>query len=139
MSVVGIILVLLGSLLSLVAFVCAIIVVVKMFQENQTGLGVATVVGLFICGFGYILALVYGWKNKVAWKLETIMPIFTGSLVLSFVLFVPGYVMLVASMAGDIQTQMRMQQNQMQMQMDQNPMPDIEMPQIEMPQPAPQQ
>ena len=144
-GIVGLILIAIGGLLSLVAFVCAIIVIVKMFQANETGLGVGTIVGLFLCApVGYILAIVYGSKNKVAWKLESIMPIFIASFVLGFLLIVPGYLIFFASMAGDIQKQMQMQQNQMQMQMDQNPMPDIEMPelempQIEMPQPAPQQ
>lgn len=100
----------LGSIFSIVAFVCAILVIVKMFQHNQTGIGVASIVGLFICGFGYILALVYGWKNKVAWKLETIMPIFTASFVLGILLFVPGYSMLVAKMMSDVQQQMNIQQ-----------------------------
>ncbi len=102
----------LGSILSLVAFVCAILIIVKMFQNNQTGVGVATIIGLFICGFGYILALVYGWQNKVAWKLQTVMPIFTASFVLGLVLFIPGYGMLVASMMKDVQQQIQMQQMQ---------------------------
>ncbi|MDX1927789.1 MAG: hypothetical protein SFV81_14800 [Pirellulaceae bacterium] len=145
LGIVGLILIAIGGLLSLVAFVCAIIVIVKMFQANETGLGVGTILGLFLCApVGYILAIVYGLKNKVAWKLETIMPIFIGSFVLGFLFVLPGYVLFFFSMAGDIQTQMRMQQNQMQMQMDENPMPDIEMPEIEIPeieipQPAPQQ
>jgi hypothetical protein len=140
LSIVGLILIGLGGLLSLVAFVCAIIVIVKMFQANQTGLGVGTILALFFCGpVGYILAMVYGSQNKVAWKLESVMPIFIGSFVLGLVLIIPGYVMFFASMADDIQNEMRRQQNGMQMQMNQTPMPEIDMSEIDMPEPAPQQ
>ena len=114
-----------------------------MFKPTKLAWVVGTILGLFLCGpVGYILAMVYGWQNKVAWKLEKVMPIFIGSFVLGLLLFIPGYGLLIASMAGDIQNQMQMQQNQIQMQMDQDPMPDmpqIQMPPINMPQPAPQQ
>jgi len=106
----------LGSLLSFVAFICAILVVVKMFQNNQTGIGVATIIGLFVCGFGYILALVYGWQNKVAWKLETVMPVFTASFVLGILLFIPGYGMLVASMVREVQQQQQIHMQQLPLQ-----------------------
>ena len=112
-------LVALGSILNLVALVCAILVIVKMFQNNQTGIGVASIIGLFVCGFGYILALVYGWQNKVAWKLESVMPIFTGSIVLGMLLFFSGYGMLVSSMMKDFQQM----QNQQMPPMQQIPQP----------------
>lgn len=105
----------LGSILSLVALVCAIMVVVKMFQNNQTGLGIGTIVGLFVCGFGYILALIFGWKNKEEWSLQKVMPIFTVSLILGIVLTGAGYSMLLPKLMKDIQQQqMQMQQQQMQ-------------------------
>jgi drug/metabolite transporter (DMT)-like permease len=61
---------------SLVSFVCFVVVVVKMFQNNQVGLGVASIIGL-PCVIGYFIALFAGWKNRTAWKLEKVMPIFT--------------------------------------------------------------
>jgi hypothetical protein len=47
----------LGWIASIVALVCCILVIVKMFQNEQTGLGIATIVGLFVCGLGHILSL----------------------------------------------------------------------------------
>lgn len=61
---------------SLVLLVCFIVVVVKMFQNKQTGLGIASIIGLF-CLIGYVITLVVGWKNRTAWRLEKIMPIFS--------------------------------------------------------------
>lgn len=85
-----------GSIAGIIAFVCAVIVAVKMLQNNQTALGVITIIGFFFCGIGYLLALIFGWQNRQAWGLQKVMPILTASLILSFVLFVPGYVMIVA-------------------------------------------
>lgn len=115
-----------GGILMLVAFVCAIIVIVKMFQHNQTGLGIGTIVGLFVCGIGYILALIYGWQNKVAWRLQTVMPIFTGSLVLGLLLYGAGYAILIPKLVKQAQEQQQMQQNGM---------PDFELDMPQIPQP----
>ena len=106
-----------GMILMLVAFVCCILVIVKMFQNNQTGLGIGTIVGLFVCGIGYILALIFGWKNKEAWKLEKVMPIFTISLILGLVLYGAGYAILLPKLAIQIKD---LQQQQMQQQMQQD-------------------
>ncbi len=77
----------------LIAFVCFVMVVVKMFQNKQTGLGIGSIIGAF-CGIGYIIALVVGWMNKNAWGLQKVMPIFTVSLILSFVLYGASVVIL---------------------------------------------
>jgi preprotein translocase subunit SecG len=61
---------------NLVWFVCFVLVVVKMFQNKQVGLGVASIIGL-PCVIGVFIALFIGWKNRTAWKLEKVMPIFT--------------------------------------------------------------
>lgn len=94
-----------GGLLMLGAFVCCIIVIVKMFQNNQTGIGIASIIGLFICGIGYILTLIYGWQNKVAWGLQKVMPIYTGCLVLGLVFYGAGYAILIPKMAKDMNQQ----------------------------------
>ncbi len=106
----------LGGILMLVAFVCCIIVIVKMFQNNLTGLGIGSIVGIFVCGIGYILTLVYGWKNKDAWKLQTVMPLYTGALVLGLLLYGAGYVILIPKLAVQIQQQQDSQMQNMQIQ-----------------------
>ncbi len=64
----------------LVGFVCFVIVVIKMFQNKQVGLGIASIV---VCFFGWLIALIVGWKNKDAWQLSKVMPIFTLAAILS--------------------------------------------------------
>jgi len=98
-----------GGILMLVAFVCCIIVIVKMFQNQQTGLGVGSIIGIFVCGIGYILTLIFGWKNKAKWGLQTVMPIYTGALVLGLIFYGAGYAILIPKIIE--------QQNQMQQQM----------------------
>jgi Ca2+/Na+ antiporter len=74
-----------SAVAGLVSLVCFVLVVVKMFQNKQTGLGVASIIGLF-CIFGYFIALFVGWKNRAAWQLEKVMPVFTIAFLLSLVL-----------------------------------------------------
>ena len=96
-----------GAIAGLIAFVMCIIVIVKMFQNQQTGLGIGTIVGIFVCGIGYILALIFGWKNKDAWGLGKIMPIFTLCFVLAIVFYGAGYTMLGMKVAKELQNEMQ--------------------------------
>jgi len=83
---------LLGGVLALVAFVCFIIVVVKMFQNGKTGLGVATIVCLF-CGIGYIIALVVGWQNADKWGARNLMLVFSISFAAAILFNALGFAM----------------------------------------------
>ena len=65
-----------SSVLGLVQLVCFILVVVKMFQNGQTGLGVATLITIF-CGIGGLIAFIYGWIKSTEWNLKTVMLIWT--------------------------------------------------------------
>ena len=58
-----------GGIMCLIAFVCSVLVIVKMFQNEQTGIGIASIIGMLCAGLGHILTLIFGWKNKVAWDL----------------------------------------------------------------------
>ena len=69
-----------NGIAGLVGFVCFVIVVVKMFQNKQVGLGIASIV---VCFLGWLIALIVGWKNKDAWQLSKVMPIFTLAAILS--------------------------------------------------------
>lgn len=76
-----------------------------MFQNQMTGLGIASIVGIFFCGIGYILTLIYGWQNKVAWGLQKVMPIYTICLVAGLVLYGIGYAIFLPKMAKALQEQ----------------------------------
>ena len=62
------------------SLVCFIMVVIKMFQNNQTGLGVACIV-LFFCGIGGLIAFIMGWVNADKWGIRNIMLAWTGCFV----------------------------------------------------------
>lgn len=60
----------LAILASVGSIVCWIIVLVKMFQNKQVGLGIVSI----ICG---IVAFIYGWMKAGEWKIQNIMIIWT--------------------------------------------------------------
>lgn len=58
------------------SLVCFILVVIKMFQNNQTGLGIAC---LLLCWcVGPLIAFVYGWIKSSEWNIKNIMLIWSG-------------------------------------------------------------
>jgi hypothetical protein len=78
----------LGLLLQIVAgvasLVCFIMVIMAMFQHNQTGLGIACIVLIF-CGVGGLIAFIYGWVKSSEWNLKNIMLIWTAAFVVGIV------------------------------------------------------
>jgi hypothetical protein len=75
----------LSWLVGLAELVCFILVLVNMFQAGQTGLGVACIV-LALCGIGFLIAFIMGWINAGAWKIQNIMLIWTGCIVVNLIL-----------------------------------------------------
>ena len=54
-----------------------------MFNNGNTGLGIATIVLTFVCGIGSLIAFVWGWMNvggkvMIAWTVLTIASIIAG-------------------------------------------------------------
>jgi hypothetical protein len=47
----------------LVGLLCYVLVLVKMFQNGYTALAIASILTLFICGVGYLLAFGFGWTS----------------------------------------------------------------------------
>jgi hypothetical protein len=74
-------------ILNIVSLVCFILVLVKMFQHGQTGLGIATAVTA-LCGIGFLIAFVYGWVKSAEWNLKTVMLAWTAVVVISIALSV---------------------------------------------------
>ncbi len=72
------------ALCSIASLVCFILVIVKMFQNEQTGLAIACI--LLIWCIGGLIAFVYGWINASAWGIQTIMMIWTVAMLGSIVL-----------------------------------------------------
>jgi hypothetical protein len=72
-----------GFLLALViiagitSLVCHILIIVKMFQTGQTGLGIACIVLTLCLGIGYLITLVVGWMNASRWGINNLMLIYT--------------------------------------------------------------
>jgi len=63
--------------LALPSLVCLIIVIVNMFQNGSSGLGIATIILTLLCGIGSLIAFVWGWMNMggkvmIAWTILTI-------------------------------------------------------------------
>ena len=56
------------------SLVCFILVVIHLFQSDQTGLGIACIVLVFVCGVGGLIAFVKGWMDG----LGTVMWVWTG-------------------------------------------------------------
>ncbi len=76
----------LGQILSgvggLISLVCFILVVVKMFQNGQTGVGIASIV-LLLCCIGGLVAFVFGWMKANEWGIKNVMLAWTGGIGLS--------------------------------------------------------
>ena len=70
----------LGQILSgvgvIISLVCFIIVLVKMFQNGKTGLGILCIV-LVCCGVGELVAFIYGWIKAADWNIRNVMIAFT--------------------------------------------------------------
>ena len=63
--------------LALPSLVCLIIVIVNMFQNGKTGLGIANIFLTFLCGIGSLIAFIWGWMNvggkvMLAWTILTV-------------------------------------------------------------------
>lgn len=85
----------LGGILGIVAFVCWIMVVVKMFQNDQSTMGIVSIITMFCSGIGHLVALIVGWMNAAAWQIKNLMIAYTVCLVLAIVLLVPGYILVI--------------------------------------------
>ncbi len=74
----------LGGIAGIVDLVCFILVVVKMFQNGRTGMGIACIV-LVLCCVGGLVAFIYGWINAKAWNITNIMTIWTISIIVNLI------------------------------------------------------
>lgn len=66
-----------GTIAGLGGLVCFIMVIVKMFQHGQTGLGVTMIITGICCGIGYLITFIYGWTKASAWRMQNLMIAYT--------------------------------------------------------------
>jgi hypothetical protein len=67
-------------LANIISLVCLVLVIIKIFQSGQTGLGIACAV-LSLCGIGALITFVVGWINASKWGINNIMLAWTIAIV----------------------------------------------------------
>ena len=72
-------------LLGLVQLGCFVMVIIKMFQNQQTGLAIASILTI-PCGIGGLIAFVMGWVKSSEWQTKNIMMVWTGAFVVALIL-----------------------------------------------------
>lgn len=93
-GVVGII----NQLIYLVGLVFYILIVVKMFQNGQTGVGIASIIGICCC-YGPFLVIIYGWMKASEWKMKPIVLSYTILFVVNVILAVYVAIVVMAIIA----------------------------------------
>src|SRR5215831_2538164 len=81
----------LQAIVGIASLVCFIMVVIKMFQQGQTGLGIACIVLVFCIGIGALIAFIVGWINAQKWGIKNIMLAWTACVILGIILNIAGY------------------------------------------------
>jgi hypothetical protein len=64
------------------SIVCFVLVLVQMFQHNQTTLGIFCIV---CCPIGGLTAFVFGWINNKEWDILRVMIIWTVCVIVSLI------------------------------------------------------
>ena len=67
-------------------FVCFILTLVKMFQNDETTMGIVCIVTFFFCFLGVLITFIVGWMNASRWQNQQVMVIWTCCIVGSIVL-----------------------------------------------------
>ncbi len=81
----------------IVSLVCLILVLVKMFQNNEVTMGVVCIVLTVLCGIGPLVTFVYGWIKSAEWNIQKIMLIWTACFIVNLLL---GAVILFVGLAA---------------------------------------
>ncbi|HBO45202.1 MAG TPA: hypothetical protein DD670_15000 [Planctomycetaceae bacterium] len=82
----GALLTLISALCGIGILVCFILVLVKMFQNNETTMGIVCIVTTFLCGIGVLITFVLGWVNVGKWQIQKVMMVWTVCIVLNIVI-----------------------------------------------------
>lgn len=79
-----------AGLVSIASLVCFIMVLIKMFQNGQTVLGIVCII---FCLIGILVAFIMGWVNVAKWNIKNVMLVWTGCIVVNIVLSILGTVL----------------------------------------------
>ena len=74
----------LAGICGIVELVCFIMILIKMFQNEQTVMAIVCIV--FCWCFGGLLAFIMGWINNAKWGVKNVMLIWTVAFVLHIIL-----------------------------------------------------
>jgi hypothetical protein len=88
------------------SLVCFILVLVKMFQTNQTTLGVVCIILTLCTGVGPLIGFIYGWIKVTEWNIKNVMLVWTGIFVLNIIIGIGFWAQLgsdVAKFGRDLQ------------------------------------
>ena len=102
MGIVGALLGLLVLAAFIVSLVCLIMVIVKMFQNDQSTLGIVTIILILCTGIGSLIAFVVGWMNAAKWNIRNLMLAWTGAIIGMMVLGALLFAMGVMTALDDI-------------------------------------
>ena len=80
-------------------------VVIEMFKHEQQAVGIIFIVGFFVCGAGYLAALIYGWVKAKEWNISKLMTIYTVCFIASVVLCGASYAIMIPKMMDEIQNE----------------------------------
>jgi hypothetical protein len=69
----------------LVGLVCFILVVIAMFKNDQTVMGIVCIVLFFVCNIGLLVGFIIGWMKAGQWNLQKIMLIWTVAVVVCLI------------------------------------------------------
>jgi len=70
----------------LVSLVCFVMVLLAMFKNDQAVLGIICIVAFFFCGFGMLVAFIFGWIKASQWDIQKIMLVWTVAGILGMIL-----------------------------------------------------
>ncbi len=78
-----------AGILFVITLVCWILVLIRLFQTGRTGPAVASLI-LTLCGFGPLVALIYGWLHADELRIRSIIYLWTACLVAALLLSCAG-------------------------------------------------
>ena len=96
----GALLMLVGVACSIGSLVCFILVLIQMFKNDQTGMGIACIVLVFVCGIGALVAFIVGWMNAGKWNITNIMWAWTVCIVVGILVNVASVALVGGPPAG---------------------------------------